>query len=179
MIYSRLTLKLGGLLFFITMLLFLTLFFVFSTNGNISEAEYFNYSSLINCFVMPALYAGVGFYSAFSAAKKNPLTFGQGFKRAFVPQFIGGLFSLIIIFIFFNTVGSWAEDSLQRGWYSLIESNPNEEFMKKNGSFVDGMKDLSYNMFTFRTFTITLMTILFFYVIISTIFAVFLKNRKI
>ncbi|SMC42679.1 DUF4199 domain-containing protein [Moheibacter sediminis] len=176
--YTRLTLKLGGILFFVTIALFLILYFVFSTQGSISEADYFNYSSLINCFVMPALYAGIGFYSAFSAAKQQALKFGQGFRKAFIPQFIGGLLSLAFIFIFFNTVGSWAEDSLQRGWYSLIETNPNQEFMEKNGEFVAGMKDLNYNMFTFRTFTIAFMTVLFFYVMISTIFAVFLKNRK-
>lgn len=176
--YSRLTWKLGAFLFLVTVGLFLTLFFIFSTQGSISEADYFNYSSLINCFVLPALYAGVAFYSVFKSAKLQPLTFGQGFRRAFVPQFIGGILSLAFIFIFFNTVGSWAEDSLQRGWYSLIEANPNQEFMEKNGEFVAGMKDLNYNMFTFRTFTVAFMTVLFFYVMISTIFAVFFKNRK-
>lgn len=177
--YSRLTWKLSGFLFLTTIGVFLILYFIFSTRGSISEADYFNYSSLINCFFLPALYAGTGFYAAYTSAKQQPLTFGQGFRKAFLPQFIGGILSLAFIFIFFNTVGSWAEDSLQRGWYSLIEANPNQEFMEKNGEFVDGMKDLSYNMFTFRTFTIAFMTILFFYVMISTIFAVFLKNRKV
>lgn len=177
--FKRLTLRLGFLLFLITIGLFLALYFIFSTNGTISEADYFNYSSLINCFALPALYAGIGFYSVYSAAKLEPLSFGQGFRHAFIPQFIGGILSLAFIFIFFNTTGSWAEDSLQRGWYSLIETNPNQEFMEKNGEFVAGMKDLKYNMFTFRTFTIAFMTILFFYVMISTIFAIFLKNRKL
>jgi len=177
--YSHLIWKLGGILFLVTIGLFLALYFIFSTQGSISEADYFNYSSLINCFAMPALYAGIGFYSIFRAAKKQPLTFGKGFRQAFLPQFIGGLLSLAFIFIFFNTIGSWAEDSLQRGWYSLIEANPNQEFMEKNGEFVEGMKNLDFNMFTFRTFTVAFMTILFFYVLISTIFAVFLKNRKV
>src|SRR5690606_21883932 len=98
---------------------------------------------------------------------------------AFLPQFIGGLLSLSFIFIFFNTAGSWAEDSLQRGWYDLITQSPNPEFMEENKDFVEGMADLSHNMFTFRNFTIVFMAILFFYVMISTIFAVFLRNRKI
>ncbi len=176
---NRLTLQLGILLFLVTIGLFLILFFVFSTNGKLSETDYFNYSSLINCFVMPPLYAGVGFFSIYSGAKHEPLSFGQGFRRAFLPQFIGGLLSLVFIFVFFNTVGAWAEDSLQRGWHGLMTENPNAEFMEKNKEFIDGMADLTYNMFTFRTFTIAFMTILFFYVMISTIFAVFLKNRKI
>lgn len=174
-----LTLRLGMILFFATIVLFLLLYFIFSTNGNISEADYFNYSSVINCFVMPGLYAGIGFYSAYSRAKLHLLTFSQGFKYAFLPQFIGGLLSLGFIFIFFNTVGSWAEDSLQRGWYDLMTQNPNPEFMEENKDFVKGMADLRHNMFTFRNFSLAFMVILFFYIMISTIFAVFLRNRKI
>lgn len=176
--FSRLTFQFGISLFLVTIGLFLILYYIFSTNGNISDADYFNYSALINCFIMPALYAGFGFFSIYSAAKKQPLSFGQGFRSAFFPQFIGGLLSLIFIFIFFNTVGSWAEDSLQRGWYDLMTANPNPEFMEKNSGIVKGMSESSYNMFTFRTFTVALMTILFFHVMISTIFAIFLKNRK-
>ena len=177
--FNRTTLRLGVFLCLATIVLFLLLFFVFSTNGNITEADYFNYSSLVNCFVMPPLYAGIGFYSAYSNAKIQALSFSQGFRHAFLPQFIGGLLSLSFIFIFFNTVGSWAEDSLQRGWYDLITQSPNPEFMEENKDFVEGMADLSHNMFTFRNFTIVFMAILFFYVMISTIFAVFLRNRKI
>lgn len=176
---SRLTLQLGILLFITTIALFLTLFFVFSTNGQMTEADYFNYSSLINCFLMPPIFAGVGFYSAYSQAKKQSLSFSQGFKYAFFPQFIGGLLGLGFIFIFFNTIGAWAEDSLQRGWYDLMVQNPNPEFMEANKEFIKGMTDMSHNLFTFRNFTIAFMIILFFYVLISTIFAVFLRNRNI
>lgn len=176
---NHLTLRLGIFLFLATVALFLLLFFAFSTNGNISEADYFNYSSLANCFIMPALYAGVGFFSAYSTAKQHPVSFRQGFRLAFLPQFIGGLLSLAFIFIFFNTSGAWAEDSLQRGWYDLMTQNPNPEFMEENKEFIKGMADLSHNMFTFRNFSIAFMVILFFYILISTIFAVFLRNRKI
>lgn len=176
---NRATIRLGIILFLATIVLFLLLFFAFSTNGNISEADYFNYSSLINCFVMPALYAGIGFFSAYTQAKKQVLTFSQGFKYAFFPQFIGGLLGLGFIFIFFNTAGSWAEDSLQRGWYDLMTQNPNPEFMEENKDFVKGMADLDHNMFTFRNFSLAFMVILFFYIMISTIFAIFLRNRKI
>jgi len=176
---NRLIFLTGIMLFLSTIAIFFALYFIFSTQGSISEAEYFNYSAFINCFVMPALYAGFGFYCIYCGARKHPLTFGQGWKLAFLPQFIGGLLSLSFIFIFFNTTGSWAEDSLQRGWYDLMTTNPNPEFMEKNGEMVKAMTDSEINMFTWKTFFISFSVILFFYFLISSIFAIFLKNRRI
>lgn len=171
--------RFGIALFLLTMLLFFLLIFLFSTQGSISEAQFFNYSALINCFVLPGLYAGMGFYSAFKIAKQRPISFRQAWQLSFVPMFIGGLLSLAAIFIFFNTSGSWAEDSLQRGWHDLVMSNPNQEFMEKNGDFVKNMTDLKINMFTWKTFFLSFSVILFFYFLISSIFAVFFKNRQI
>lgn len=171
--------KIGFLLFLITIAIFLGMYFIFSTNGKISDADYFNYSALINCFVLPALYAGFGFFAAVRAVKVQPLKFGKVFIQAFVPQVIGGFLSLGFIFIFLNTTGSWAEDSLQRGWFELTTSNPNPEFMEKNKDFVSSMGDMSINMFTWKVFFISFSLILFFYFLISIIFAIFLKNRRI
>lgn len=173
------TIQLGVLLAFVTLVLFFGLFIVFSTQGKMSEAQYFNYSALANCFLMPIVYAGFGFYNVYTSAKVQPLTFSQAWKKTFLPMFIGGLLSLGAIFIFFNTSGSWAEDSLQRGWLDLILANPNPEFMEKNGEIVQGMEDLSNNMFSGRVFLLSFSTILFFYFLISTIFAIFIKNRRI
>jgi len=174
---KQLTYRLGGILLVTTLFLFFGLYIAFSLNANITEADYFNYSSMINCFVLPALYAGIGFFSAFKRAKIAPLTFGQGFKYSFLPQIMGGFFSLGIIFIFFNTSGEWAQDSLQRGWYSLMMENPNPEFLEKNKGFIESMTDTSINMFTTRVFFYIFSMILFFYLLLSSIFAVFFKNR--
>ena len=166
-------------LFLVTLALFFGLLFIYSTQGNISDAEYFNYSSYINCFALPAIYAGTGLYNIIKFARIQPMGFGQSFKLAFLPQFFGGLLSLTIIFIYFNTTGTWAEDSLQRGWYELITANPNPEFMEKNREMIKYMTDLNYNMFTLKVFFLSFSMITFFYLLISSIFAMFLKNRKI
>lgn len=176
---NQLTFRLGGILAIVTLILFFGLYVIFSMNAKITDADYFNYSSLINCFVLPAIYASVGFYSIFKRAKINPVTFGQGFKYAFLPQAIGGFISLGIIFIFLNTSGQWVEDSLQRGWYNLMMQNPNPEFLEKNKEFVESMKDTSINMFTGKVFFYAFSMILFFYLLISSIFAVFFKNRRV
>jgi hypothetical protein len=169
----------GFLLAILTIAIFLILYFLFSTQGNISELQYFNYSALINCFLLPALYAIVGFYNSYSFAKIQPLSFGQAWKLTFLPMFMGGLISLGFIFIFYNTTGAWAEDSLQRGWYELMTANPNPDFMEKNGELVENMNNLEFNMFTTKVFLISFSAIIFFYFLISSIFAVFLKNRRV
>lgn len=171
--------QLGLVLFLITMSLFFLLIFFFSTQGNITDAQYFNYSALINCFVLPGLYAIIGFYGIFKIARQRQLSFRQAWQLSFLPMFIGGLLSLACIFIYFNTNGVWAEDSLQRGWYDLMTSNPNPEFMEKNGEFIKNMTDLTVNMFTWKVFFLSFSVIIFFYFLISSIFAVFFKNRRI
>lgn len=176
---NKSSIRFGLILAFLTIAIFLTLYFLFSTQGTISEVQYFNYSALINCFLLPAIYAIGGFYNSYSFAKIQPLSFGQAWKLTFLPMFIGGLISLGFIFIFFNTTGAWVEDSLQRGWYELMTANPNPDFMEKNGEFVENMNDLSINMFTTKVFFLSFSAIIFFYFLISSIFAVFLKNRRV
>lgn len=177
--FNRLTFRLGILLFLITIGLFLGLYFVFSTNGSISEADYFSYSSFINYFLLTFLYAATGFYSIYSASKIKALTFREGFKQSFLPQFIGGITSLILIFVFFNTVGSWAEDSYQRGWHELKHATLTVDSTPEQIQEVEAMKDLGTNVFSLQYFYVTFSSILLFYVMISTIFAIFLKNRKL
>lgn len=171
--------KFGIALYFITMLLFFGLLFIFSTRGEMSEAQYFNYSVIICCFVLPLLYAIVGLYNVYLSVCEQPLGRRSIWKLSFLPMFTGGLLSLATIFIFFDTTGSWAEDSLQRGWYELMTSNPNPEFMEKNGELVKAMTDLNINMFSLKVFFISFSVILFFYFLISSIFAIFLKNRRL
>ena len=176
---NRQSIRLGITLFLITVSLFFLLIFIFATQGKITDAQFYYYSAMINCFLLPGLYAGVGFYSVFIIAKQRPVTFRQAWQLCFLPMFLGGFLSLATIFIYFNTSGEWVEDSLQRGWHDLIMSNPNPEFMEKNGEFLSGMTDLNINMFTLKVFFLSFSVIIFFYFLISSIFAVFFKNRRI
>lgn len=173
------TFKLGLILFAINILLFFGLLFLFSTQGSITEAQYFNYSVLISCFLLPALYASVAFYSVYSEAKLQPLHYKKIWRLAFIPMFVGGFLSMSSIFVFFNSSGSWAQDSLQRGWLDLMTANPNPEFEEKNQELINAMSDLSVNLFSLKNFFIFFSIVLFFYFLISTIFAIFIKNRRI
>lgn len=176
---SQKSFRIGISLFMITMLLFFLLLFVFSTQGRMTEAQYFNYSVMISCFLLPVIYAGFAFYNIYGEASIRPLGFRHIWRLSFLPMFIGGLLSLAAIFVFFNTSGSWAEDSLQRGWYDLMTANPNPEFIEKNPDLVKAMSDPNNNMFSWKVFFISFSVILFFYFLISSIFAMFLKNRRL
>src|SRR5690554_580105 len=167
MIFSQKIFRLAISLCAITLLLFFLLLFLFSTQGKITEAQYFNYSVLLSCFALPLLYSFFGFYSVYTEARQRALGFRNIWRLVFLPMFIGGLLSLSVIFIFFNTTGKWAEDSLQRGWYELMTENPNPEFMEKNGELLRAMTDLNTNMFSWKVFFLSFSAILFFYFLIS------------
>lgn len=94
-------------------------------------------------------------------------------------MFVGGLLSLGTIFLFFNSTGAWAEDALQRGWYELIMQAQNQEFNDKNGELIEKMMDAKINIFSLKIFLISFSVLIFYYFFISTIFAVFLKNRRV
>lgn len=172
-------LRVGINLFFVTLVLFFLLLIVFSTFGKITEAQYFNFSVIISCFALPAIYAGFGFFNIYKEITVQPLGFRKIWQLSFLPMFIGGFLSISAIFIFFNTAGKWVEDSLQRGWYDMMTANPNPEFMKKNGELIKAMTNPEINMFSIKVYFISFSFILFFYILISIIFAVFLKNRRL
>lgn len=171
--------KLAGILFVVTLLLFFGLYFAFATSAKISDENYFNYSWLINSFALPFIYTGVSFYGCYTTAKKEPMKLSTAYKTAFLPMFFGGFLSLAVIFIFLNNGGSWAQDSLQRGWYDMITANPNPEFIEANKELLENMKNPEYKLFTFRNFLMAFSVILFFYFMISIIFAIFFKNRRV
>jgi len=58
-------------------------------------------------------------------------------------------------------------------------TNPYPVLMEKNGEFVKSMTDLNINMFTWKVFFLSFSVIIFFYFLISSIFAVFFKNRRV
>ena len=108
----------------ITLALFFALYFYFSLNGTVSVKDYYTYSFMICCFVVLPLYALYCFFTIFNLSKikakhhqssEDLMTFKEGFKVGFYTIFFAGIMSLIVIFVFFNTYGEWAQDSLKQG----------------------------------------------------------------
>src|SRR5690625_7721437 len=71
---------------------------------------------------------------------------------------VGGLLSLASIFIFFNTTGEWAQDSLKRGLVELRYGNIDEQTMLEEGDKIMAEKEiisnLEYNLFSGKNFFI-------------------------
>ena len=91
----------GFLLFIATMLIFFSMYF-FGMN-----VDYFSNSMLLNAFLLPAVYVAGAFLSVNAAKKEGvPMGFRAVFGHAFKPMFIGGLLSVVTMFLFLNFLPS-------------------------------------------------------------------------
>lgn len=181
----------GLVLFAVTMIIFFGMYF-FGMN-----TEYFNNSLLINAFVMPIVYLAGAYYSVYELKKTGiPMGFRDVFGRSFKPMFFGGLLSVIVMFLFLNFIDPDAKDLLNYQYIERQKTELNKEYesaksvisndlelaeLEKNyqnrkQSFAPEMiKDK--DMFSFRQFSYYFAAILIFYVILSTFFASFFRNK--
>ncbi|WP_313386119.1 DUF4199 domain-containing protein [Chishuiella sp.] len=171
----------------ITLVLFFGLYFYFSTNGNVSVKDYYTYSFMICCFILLPVYAIYCFFMIFNLSKKKAInyqtredlmSFKEGFKVGFYTIFFAGAMSLIVIFLFFNTAGEWAQDSLKQGLLDTFTDNMADPKIAKDIELYrnsDGYKNL--NLFTIKNFFGLFSMFLSFYIAISALFSQFLKKR--
>lgn len=185
--------SIGIVLFISTMVIYFALYF-FGMN-----TEYFNNSLLINAFLLPAVYLAGAFISVNSVRKAGiRMGFREAFGRAFKPMFIGGLLSVISIFVFLNAVDTDAKDLLNYQYIERQKTELNNEYEKaklhvKNPEDKAEL-DEKYNlrvqafspemvkgkdMFSFRRFALYFGAILIFYVILSTFFGSFFRSKSL
>lgn len=105
------------------------------------------------------------------------MTFKEGFKVGFYTSFIAGVVSLAVIFIFFNTAGEWAQDALRNGILETFASNMDPEQAKIIEQSRNEPEIMKVNLFSIKYFFGLLSMLLSFYMIMSAIFAQFLKKR--
>ena len=181
----------GFVLFIVTMLIFFSMYF-FGMN-----VDYFSNSMLLNAFLLPAVYV-VGAFLSVNAAKKEavPMGFRAVFGRAFKPMFIGGLLSVVTMFLFLNFVDKDAKDLLNYQYIERQKTELNNEYEKAKSAldkqeekaelekkYQDRLKSFSpemikdKDMFSFRQFTYYFGAIMVFYVILSVFFASFFRSR--
>jgi hypothetical protein len=182
----------GFMLFIATMIVFLGMYF-FGMN-----TDYFNNSLLMNAFVMPVIYLA-GAYISIDSVRKAGIRIGfrESFGRAFKPMFVGGILSVLGMFLFLNFADPAAKDLLnfqyiERQKIELdVEYNKAKQFVKTPEEKADlekkyGERKQSFSpkmlegkdMFNFRQFTYYFAAILIFYVILSTFFASFFRSRS-
>ena len=181
----------GFLLFIATMLIFFSMYF-FGMN-----VDYFSNSMLLNAFLLPAVYV-VGAFLSVNAAKKEgvPMGFRAVFGHAFKPMFIGGLLSVVTMFLFLNFVDKDAKDLLNYQYIDRQKTELNNEYEKAKSTldkpeekaelekkYQERLKSFSpemikdKDMFSFRQFTYYFGAIMVFYVILSVFFASFFRSR--
>ena len=181
----------GFLLFIATMLIFFSMYF-FGMN-----VDYFSNSMLLNAFLLPAVYVAGAFLSVNAAKKEGvPMGFRAVFGHAFKPMFIGGLLSVVTMFLFLNFVDKDAKDLLNYQYIDRQKTELNNEYEKAKSTldkpeekaelekkYQERLKSFSpemikdKDMFSFRQFTYYFGTIMVFYVILSVFFASFFRSR--
>ena len=104
----------GFLIYILIMLVF------FVTNIFFRDIHYFRTSVMLSSFVLPLIFAAGAFYSVTSYSRyKKVLSFREAYGRAFIPMFVGGLLSVISIFVYISFVNKPTKDLLN---YQYIES---------------------------------------------------------
>ena len=181
----------GFLLFIATMLIFFSMYF-FGMN-----VDYFSNSMLLNAFLLPAVYVAGAFLSVNATKKEGvPMGFRSVFGHAFKPMFIGGLLSVVTMFLFLNFVDKDAKDLLNYQYIDRQKTELNNEYEKAKSTldkpeekaelekkYQERLKSFSpemikdKDMFSFRQFTYYFGAIMVFYVILSVFFASFFRSR--
>ncbi len=181
----------GFLLFIVTMVIFFGIYF-FGMN-----TDYFSNSLLINAFFMPAVYLAGAYYSVHELKKTGTLMgFRDVFGRAFKPMFFGGLLSVLTMSAFLNFVDKDAKALLNYQYIERQKTELKNEYVKAktglNNDNISRQLDQKYqerlqsfspemikgkDMFSLRQFTYYFAAILIFYVILSTFFATFFRNK--
>lgn len=181
----------GFYLFIATMVVFFGMYF-FGMN-----TDYFNNSLLLNAFLMPIIYVA-GAYISVNSVKRTGVRMGfrDVFGRAFKPMFVGGFLSMVTMFLFLNFADPAAKHLLNFQYLERQKTELDAEYNKakqvmkspeeiaeleinyhqRKQSFSPEMiKDK--DMFNFRQFTYYFAAVLVFYVILSTFFASFFRNK--
>ena len=181
----------GLMIYGATMLAFFAMYF-FGMN-----TDYFNNSLLVNAFVLPAVYLAGAYYSVNYIKKQGiPMSFADVFGRAFKPMFVGGILSILTMFLFLNFVDKDAKDLLNFQYIERQKTELNKEYEKAKIGLKEEAerKELDKNyqarlqsfspemikgkdMFSFRQFTYYFGAVMVFYVILSVFFGSFFRSR--
>lgn len=176
----------GLILAGITLVLFFGLYVAYSTNGTITSKDYYVYSIWICCFVLVPLYACFSFFTVLKVSKEKAkkakvmqdlMTFKEGFKIGFYTMLLGGVVSLAVIFIFFNTAGVLAQDALKNGILDTFMSNMDPAQAEELEKARKEPEIMKVNLFSIKYFFGFLSLLLSFYMAFSAMFAQFLKKR--
>lgn len=183
---------LGVILFIITMLVFFIVYYFFG------GADFFDTSMKVNAFILPLFYVSFAFMSVrYFWKNNNKINFKEAFRRAFIPMFVGGFFSMLSIFSFLNFVDPGAKDLLNYQYVQRQKSELDNEYHKAKQIIKDQKEkeELEKNyrnrlesfseknvagkdMLTFTHFSAYFGAVLLFYIVISAFLGAFFRSRN-
>jgi hypothetical protein len=182
----------GLILFIITMIIFFVVYYFYG------GLHYFDTTMLANSFILPLLYALFAFFSVRSIWKtENTISFKVAFKNAFLPMFIGGLFSILGMFVFLNFIDPAAKDVLNYQYVARQKAELNSEYSKSKKILAkkEDIADLEQkyqerlqsfapervkdkDMFTLKFFSLYFAAILVFDLIFAVFLGAFFRSRS-
>lgn len=103
----------------------------FVTNIFFRNIDYYRNSIMLSAFLVPLVCAFGAFYSVttYSRWKKN-ISFREAYGRAFIPMFIGGLLSILSIFLYVNFVDGDTKDLLNHQYIESYRTSLEDEYGK-------------------------------------------------
>lgn len=114
---------------FVAFIVIMIAFFV--TNIFFRDVNYYRTSIVLNAFLVPLVLAIGAFFSVTTYSRyKKEITFKEAFGRAFLPMFVGGLLSVITIFVYITYVDKDTKDLLNYQYIESYERSLEEEYAK-------------------------------------------------
>ena len=114
---------------FVAFIVIMIAFFV--TNIFFRDVNYYRTSIVLNAFLVPLVLAIGAFFSVTTYSRyKKQITFKEAFGRAFLPMFVGGLLSVITIFVYITYVDKDTKDLLNYQYIESYERSLEEEYAK-------------------------------------------------
>lgn len=175
----KISVQKGFFLFISTMVMFFAVLAVVTFFPGFSNKQYFNTSAIISCFVLPIFYTWVTFQLVYQQSKIETLSFRSTFRYSFITLFLGGFLSLILIFLSLNFLFPYANDAVTNGWleWQFINTKNNPEAREMLEKSLKKNEHQSINLLNLSIFFVISSAMLFFYMILSTIFALFFKHK--
>ncbi len=182
---------------FVAFIVIMIAFFV--TNIFFRDVNYYRTSIVLNAFLVPLVLAIGAFFSVTTYSRyKKEISFKEAFGRAFLPMFVGGLLSVLSIFIYISYVDKDTKDLLNYQYIESYQRSLEEEYSKANQITKPNspeMQDLEKNykeakirikakedkkedMFSLQYFAYVFAGFCAFFIILSVFFGSFFRTRR-
>ncbi len=103
----------------------------FITNIFFRDINYYRNSITLSAFLLPFIFAVGAFISVRSYSKwKKKLSFKEAYGRAFIPMFVGGLLSVVSIFVYINYFSKDTKDLLNHQYIESFRTSLDDEYSK-------------------------------------------------